>query len=107
MAVNSIEAQALLQQMRALAAQAQGAEATAARPATADFSGVFRDALNRINETQRSAGQLAASFERGDQNTDLAEVMVALQKANVSFEAAVQVRNRLVSAYQEIMNMPI
>ena len=50
---------------------------------------------------------MAAALERGDKSVALPEVMIALQKASLSFQAMTEVRNRLVSAYQEIMNMPI
>jgi flagellar hook-basal body complex protein FliE len=50
---------------------------------------------------------MAAALERGDMNASLPEVMIALQKASLSFQAMTEVRNRLVSAYQEIMNMPM
>ena len=50
---------------------------------------------------------VATAFERGDKGVDIAEVMIAAQKADVSFQAINQVRSKLVSAYQDIMNMPI
>lgn len=108
MSVNSIDAEAVLARMRALASQARGVE-TQPPPANAavDFGDVLKGALDAVNETQRSASAMRTSFERGEQGVDLAEVMVAIQKASISFQAASQVRNRLVSAYQEIMNMPI
>ena len=55
----------------------------------------------------RSAESLAGAFERGDPGTDVAQVMLAMQKANLSFQAITQVRNKLVNAYQEIMNMQV
>jgi flagellar hook-basal body complex protein FliE len=60
-----------------------------------------------VNETQTSAAEMAAALERGDQAVALPEVMIALQKASLSFQAMTEVRNRLVNAYQEVMNMPI
>lgn len=71
-----------------------------------DFTGVLKSMLMDVNQSQQSAKQLAASFERG-QNQDLAGVMVAQQKARLAFQTTLQVRNKLVSAYQDIMNMPI
>lgn len=108
MSVNSIDAEAVLARMRALASQARGVE-TQRPPANAavDFGEVLKGALDAVNETQRTASAMTTGFERGEPGVDLAEVMVAIQKANISFQAASQVRNRLVSAYQEIMNMPI
>ncbi len=71
-----------------------------------DFAGVLKSMLVDVNQSQQSAKQLAASFERG-RNQDLAGVMVAQQKARLSFQTTLQIRNKLVSAYQDIMNMPI
>ena len=113
MSVNAFDAEAVLARMRALASQARGLEtrgleaAPAAAPPGVDFGQVLKGALDAVNTTQQTASRLTTSFERGTPGVDLAEVMVAIQKANISFQAASQVRNRLVSAYQEIMNMPI
>ena len=60
-----------------------------------------------MNESQNTAGNLATAFERGVPGVELPQVMLEMQKANVSFRALTEVRNRLVGAYQEIMNMPI
>jgi len=107
--MNTIDANGLLLQMRALAARAQAGaalhETSNSRPA--DFQGLLSRALAGVNEMQRDARVLAERFDRGDPKVDLSEVMIASQKANVSFQAVIQVRNKLVSAYQDIMNMPI
>ena len=50
---------------------------------------------------------LATAFESGDPTVNLSEVMVAIQKASISFQAMTQVRNNLVSAYKEVMNMQV
>lgn len=112
--MNTIDHQSLLVQMRALAARAQGLQDTprvapAAPPAgnRVDFGNVLKNALDQVNETQQTASSLSARFEAGDPKVDVAKVMIAMQKANVSFQAVTQVRNKLVSAYQDIMNMPI
>jgi flagellar hook-basal body complex protein FliE len=108
--MNEIDPNSLLIQMRALAARMEKLSAPApgvAEAGGASFGGVFKQALDQVNATQVHAAKLAAAVERGDPNTNIAEVMVALQKADISFQAIAQVRNRLVSAYQEIMNMPI
>lgn len=98
----------LLAQMRTMAIQAQGAAVQPADTANApDFAAVLKQSVDNVNEMQQQAGKLAEAFETGNPEVDLATVMVALQKANISFQAMTQVRNRLVSAYQEIMNMPI
>lgn len=108
--MKEITADSLLMQMRAMSARAQGAalrETIAAPVAGAEFSTLLRTAVERVNDTQQAASRLATAFETGAANVDLADVMIAMQKASLSFQAASQVRNRLVSAYQEIMSMPI
>ena len=109
---NTIDAQAVLAQMRALSAQARGLQmpsAVAAASATppVNFGDVMKNAINFVNDHQVKAAQLSDQFERGAQGVDVALVMVAIQKASLSFQAATQVRNKLVSAYQDIMNMPL
>lgn len=105
--MNDIDTSRLLTQLRSMATQSQGLQPPATGPANADFSSLLKNAVNQVNETQQSAGQLAAAFEAGTSKADLSEVMVALQKASISFQAMTQVRNKLVSAYQDIMNMPV
>lgn len=71
------------------------------------FSDMLVDAVNNVADTQRQAGSLAKAFEVGDPNVSLTQVMVASEKASVSFQAMTQVRNKLVEAYKDVMNMPI
>ena len=81
---------------------------TESRPApVASFTETLQGALVDVNRAQQSAGALAAAFERGDPNADLAKVMVASQQSQLAFRATVEVRNRLVQAYQDVMNMPL
>ncbi len=102
----------LLAQMRTMAAQVEQSSAnlnvdavkSADKP---DFSNLLKQSIDSVNDTQMHAGQLSAAFEKGDPNVSLAEVMVSLEKASVSFQAMTQVRNKLLSAYQEVMNMPV
>jgi len=72
-----------------------------------DFSALLKQSINGVNETQKTAGKMAQQFELGESDVSLAEVMISAQKANVSFQAMVQVRNKLVDAYKEVMNMPM
>ncbi len=83
-----------------------GAGATPAT-GTVSFANVLKQGLDRVNEAQSHASQIATQFERGVPGIELSQVMLESQKAGVAFRATVEVRNRLVSAYQEIMNMPI
>ena len=101
----------VLAQMRAMSAQAgAGAPAVDNQPgdaARADFAGLLQDSVNKVNEAQQTSSRLAAAFEAEDPNVDMAEVMVAMQKSSLAFQAMATVRNKLVSAYQEIMSMPV
>jgi flagellar hook-basal body complex protein FliE len=60
-----------------------------------------------VNQQELTAGKMTDAFQRGDQGVELPQVMLEMQKASVSFRALTEVRNRVVSAYQEIMNMQI
>lgn len=100
----------LLAQMRALAAQTQlqsPTQASAEGKVEDQFAHLLKTSIDKVSDAQQNATHLANAFELGDQQVNLANVMVALQKANLSFQAMTQVRNKLVSAYQEIMNMNI
>lgn len=72
----------------------------------ADFTTALKGALEKVNGLQSEASAAASAFERGE-TTDIAAVMLAKQKASVSFEATLQVRNKLLSAYRDIMSMPV
>ena len=74
------------------------------RPA---FSQLLQESIKQVNALQQEASELKTSFELGDSNVDIPEVMVAVQKASLSFEAITEVRNKLLSAYQEVMNMQV
>ncbi|MFN7085469.1 MAG: flagellar hook-basal body complex protein FliE [Burkholderiales bacterium] len=85
----------------------QGAAAGKEGPQGVDFGAVLKGAIDQVNATQQQAGTLARQFELGDPQAGLQDVMVSLQKANISFQTMVQVRNKLISAYHEIMNMQV
>ena len=98
----------LLGQMQALEALARN---QATQPETKiepgqDFGALMQQAVNQVNETQMQAADLSQAFELGDK-VDLSQVMIAVQKSRVSFEALTQVRNKLLSAYQDVMNMSV
>ena len=71
------------------------------------FSDMLGKAVNNVNELQQATGELRTAYDMGDPNVDITQVMIAAQKSSVSFEALTQVRNRVVRAYEDIMNMPI
>jgi len=72
----------------------------------ASFTDAMRGALNQVNDMQAQSGAISEAYERGE-TTDIAAVMLSRQQASIGFEATMQVRNRLLSAYKDIMNMPV
>ena len=72
-----------------------------------DFSALLRQSIDDVSSLQATSSSLKTAYERGDESIDLPQVMIASQKASLSFEAVVEVRNRVLTAYQEIMNMQV
>jgi flagellar hook-basal body complex protein FliE len=106
---NTITPDTLLAQMRAMIEQAQGQSVRPAADSSQQggFADMLKSAVQTVNNNQQEASQLATEFQTPGSDVQMSEVMIALQKANVSFQAMVEVRNKLVSAYQEIMNMQV
>lgn len=117
--MSNMQIDSVLAQIRALQSQVKVGAPQVARPGAlagagaaqgpggSSFATVLKQGLDRVNEAQSRASDLATKFERGVPGVELSQVMLESQKASVAFRATVEVRNRLVSAYQEIMNMPI
>ena len=103
--MSNVEIENVLAQMRLVTAQSSSI--LPEQTVSTDFSKILKDSIDKVNDTQMQAGQLAKAFETGDTDADLAEVMVSLEKASISFESMLRVRNKLVDAYQEVMNMPM
>lgn len=87
-------------------AQQTPAAVPAAEAKPASFAATLEDAFSKVNQAQSNAGALSESYERGE-TIDIAKVMLARQQASVGFEATLQVRNKLLSAYKDIMSMPV
>ncbi len=105
--MSEVSIESVLQQMRALSAQAAGGAGAAGGPAESGFTSVLEQALAEVNARQQTARQLAEAYERQDPSVSLTDVMVSMQKSTIAFQAALQVRNKLLAAYQEIMSMQI
>ena len=71
-----------------------------------DFGAAINNALQQVNAQQAKASELSEAYERGDTH-DIVSVMIERQKASLGFETTLQVRNKLLSAYRDIMNMPV
>ena len=106
-----IDATQLLSQLNHLATQAtKSPAAVGAAPAAggpADFASILGSAVKQVSAQQQSATELATAFDMGTPGVDLTQVMIESQKAALSFRAMSEVRNKLVTAYQDIMNMPL
>ncbi len=113
--MSQMEIDRVLSQIRTIRSEATGAldglgrgvAAPEGAEASVSFASVLRSGLDQVNSAQQSARKAATDFEMGKPGTDLPQVMLEMQKASVSLRAAVEVRNKLVTAYQEIMNMPV
>jgi flagellar hook-basal body complex protein FliE len=112
-AIDSGQIAAMTAQLRAAVARVQtaaaGAAPAAAAPAASkpDFAQALREQLDQVNELQQKSQQLGERFSLGDDSVHLSDVMIAGQKSSIALQATIQVRNKLVAAYQDIMNMQV
>ena len=113
--MSQMEIDRVLAQIRNIAGAAKsggiggmgGAAPTAPNGANNGFANLLKQGIEKVNETQFKANDLATKFEKGVPGVELPQVMLEMQKANVSFRALAEVRNKFVDAYREIMNMPL
>jgi flagellar hook-basal body complex protein FliE len=112
--MKEINTESMLMQLRANAAMAQN-KITGVQPldvqqsseSGANFSTLLKQSIDKVNELQQSSGELSKAFELGDPGVSLAEVMIAKQKSSVAFQSVLQVRNKLMDAYREVMSMQV
>ncbi|MBP6380509.1 MAG: flagellar hook-basal body complex protein FliE [Sphingorhabdus sp.] len=110
--MNPIDQNRLLQMRSAIVAQNQALQRAAGLDtpqqtnSAPSFTQALSDAVRAVDAQQAKASDLSASYERGETH-DIVSVMVERQKASLGFEATLQVRNKLLSAYRDIMNMPV
>ena len=97
----------VLNQMRILSQNNVLPETGKVNQGPSEFSEMLKTSVDKVNSYQQEAAALKTAYEMGDSNVDIPEVMVAIQKASISFEAVTEVRNQLLSAYQEVMNMQV
>lgn len=99
----------VLGQLRSVASVAGGRPAQESAPAVSSggFAAELRRSIQQVAQMQSASAAQAQSFQMGDPNVSLNDVMIDMQKASIAFQTTVQVRNRLVAAYQEIASMPI
>ncbi len=104
--MSNMEISRVLDQLKALSRDIQPPEQTPAA-GKVDFSQVLQDSIRGVSDMQQESSVMRSGFEAGSPDVDLTEVMIATQKASLSFQAMTEVRNKLVEAYKDIMNMPI
>ena len=108
--MNTIDTNQLLMQLRTAAAQAKMpvAEPLQTQPSgDANFSSLLNQSIDKVNQLQKTSGEMSRAFEMGDPNVTLPEVMIAKSKSGLAFEGMVQVRNKMIEAYHEIMRMQV
>jgi flagellar hook-basal body complex protein FliE len=108
--IDTSRIEAMISQLRAAATRpaADASPLTEEAPAVkADFAAALKASLDQVNGAQQKAEEMGRRFATGDDSVNLSDVMIAGQKANIAFQATVQVRNKLVSAYHDIMNMQV
>jgi flagellar hook-basal body complex protein FliE len=106
--MSSMQIQQVLAEMRSLQARASGiadVPATGAQPS--DFANLMKNSIDHVAGMQNQATALANAYEAGDKSVDLTKVMLEVQKAGLAFHAMTEVRNKLVDAYTQVMNMSV
>jgi flagellar hook-basal body complex protein FliE len=111
-AIDSGRIEAMIAQLKAAATKPTGAAAAPigvgeAAAAKVNFSDALKSSLEQVSGSQIKADELGKSFAMGDDKVSLSDVMISMQKASIGFQATVQVRNKLVASYHEIMNMQV
>jgi flagellar hook-basal body complex protein FliE len=108
--IDSSRIEAMMAQLKAAATKpaAPGADVDGPGAAPkADFADALKAQLVQVNAAQDKAGELGRRFAMGDDTVSLSDTMIAMQKAGIGFQASLQVRNKLVSAYHDIMSMQV
>ncbi|WP_018983430.1 flagellar hook-basal body complex protein FliE [Salinimonas chungwhensis] len=110
-----VKANSLYQEMQSMIGQARLQASEMPQPqqiqesqnSANEFSSMLKGAIEGVNDMQMQSKELQRAFEMGDQSVSLADVMVAKEKSGIAFEATVQVRNKVLEAYKQVMNMPV
>ena len=114
--IDSSRIQAMMEQLKAAAAKPAAAPvapsglgglAPQGGVAKLDFADALKTSLQQVSNTQKTAEELGQRFAMGDDTVSLSDTMIAMQKSSIAFQGTVQVRNKLVSAYHDIMNMQV
>ena len=109
--ISSANVQSLLEVLRSYQSQAAGGAGATTEPAATKvgqptFFDSVKNALDGVNSAQQKSSAMTDAFDRGEE-VPLTEVVLSMQKSSLAFEATLQVRNKVMKAYEEIMNMPV
>ena len=103
-----MQIQQVLAEMRSLQARASGvAETPTPSAQPSDFANLMKNSVDQVATMQNQATALANAYEAGDKSVDLTKVMLEVQKAGLAFHAMTEVRNKLIDAYTQVMNMSV
>jgi len=102
-----MQIQQVLAEMRSLQARASGVAEPAVSAQPSDFANLMKNSVDRVATMQNQATALANAYEAGDKSVDLTKVMLEVQKAGLAFHAMTEVRNKLIDAYTQVMNMSV
>jgi len=106
--MSDINVNQVLAQMRTMSIEAGNKSQTISDVGNgSDFASMLKQSIDSVNQSQQASSKLTEAFETGRSDVSLAEVMIASQKASVSFQAMLQVRNKLIDAYKDVMSMPM
>ena len=101
------EMQNMISQTKLTDSQVQPQELVQPNQSASEFSNMLKEAVDGVNSMQLESKDMQQRFEMGDRSLSLAEVMLAKEKSGIAFEATLQVRNKVLEAYKQIMNMPV
>ena len=109
--ISSANVQSMLEVLRSYQSQAAGGAGAATEPSATKvgqptFFDSVKNALDGVNDAQQKSTAMSDAFDRGEE-VPLTDVVLSMQKSSLAFEATLQVRNKVMKAYEEIMNMPV
>jgi flagellar hook-basal body complex protein FliE len=109
--ISQANVQSMIETLRAYQTQSAGTTSTVNEPSTTKvgqptFFESVKNALDKVNEADVKADAMTEAYDRGEE-VPLTEVVLSMQKSSLAFEATLQVRNKVMKAYEEIMNMPV
>ncbi len=113
--MSSVQISQVLSEMKAMQSRIGGLQFEAPQltapgvsaPQGADFAGLLKQSIDGVAQMEHHADALAEAYERGNAHVDLTRVMLEVQKAGLAFRAMTEVRNKLIDAYNQVMNMPV